>query len=262
MKFVSWNVNGIRAIVKKGFIDTIASLTPDILCLQEVKATRDQAPNELYDFAEGEGYEIYWSSAEKKGYSGVAILSRVKVSSWKTLMDGTDSERFEGEGRLIELTCPSFTLFNVYFPNGGRSEERLRYKMDFYETFLALVERRLSEGKHIVVCGDVNTAHREIDLARPKANEAVSGFLPSEREWIDRIIAVGMVDVYRHLNPVKVEYTWWDMVTRARERNVGWRIDYFFISHSLLDRVEVADIHGHILGSDHCPISIELAIPN
>jgi len=254
IKLYSWNVNGIRAIHRKKALQWFFDARPDILCLQETKATEEQVPPDL---REVEGYHSYFVSAERKGYSGVGLYTRIKP---KNILNGFGVAEFDREGRTVIAEYDMFTLLNVYFPNGKASAERLAYKMAFYEAFLDHVDRRRKRGESIVFCGDVNTAHREIDLARPKENEKVSGFLPEERAWIDKAVERGYVDTFRLFNSEPDHYTWWDMKSRARERNVGWRIDYFFVSEDLRDKVEKAEIHPLIMGSDHCPVSIELAV--
>jgi len=253
MKLVCWNVNGVRAAYKKGLMDYVSSESPDILCLQETKAVPDQLPEDLRS---PDGYHAFFSSSvEKSGYSGVALFSKTKPLK---VEHGLGVERFDIEGRTIVAHYPEFVLFNIYFPNGKASKERLAYKMDFYEELTRIAKGLLAEGKNVIVCGDVNTAHREIDLARPKENEKVSGFLPEERDWIDRFLSLGFTDTYRHFDRSPSRYTWWDMKTKARERNVGWRIDYFLVSNGLLPRLRSAFIRPDVLGSDHCPIGIVL----
>jgi exodeoxyribonuclease-3 len=250
IRLLSWNVNGLRAAYKKGFLDWFNSEQPDIMCLQETKAMKEQLPSELQDV---EGYHTHYSSAEKKGYSGVAVYSKEKPLDVKT---GIGIEKFDSEGRFLILEYKNFVLFNIYYPNGKARAERLKYKMEFYEAFLDYANAL--KRKNIVVCGDVNTAHKEIDLARPKQNQKTSGFLPEEREWIDSFLNAGYLDTFRMFNDQSENYTWWDMVTRARDRNVGWRIDYFFISEGLKKNIETAFIMKDVMGSDHCPVGIEL----
>ncbi|KYK27408.1 MAG: exodeoxyribonuclease III [Candidatus Proteinoplasmatales archaeon SG8-5] len=252
MRLISWNVNGIRAITKKGFLDWLNADKADVVCLQETKALPEQATDEV---REPKGYSSHWNSAEKKGYSGVATFTKTEPAS---VVKGFGIEEFDTEGRSLMLEFEEFFLFNIYFPNGKASEERLRYKLSFYDAFLEMAESLRTSGKGVVVCGDVNTAHKPIDLSRPRENEGVSGFLPIERKWIDKLIKMGYVDSFRHFNKDSYNYTWWDYVTRARERNVGWRIDYFFVSAELLPRLKDAFILSDIMGSDHCPIGIEL----
>jgi len=252
LRLVSWNINGIRAAYKKGFLDWLKNENPDILCIQETKAHPDQLDDTLKNV---NGYESYFSSAEKKGYSGVVTYSKLKPIN---VQQGIEIKKFDSEGRFIITEFDEFILFNIYFPNGKASEERLQYKMEFYETFLKHGKKLLKENKKIIVCGDVNTAHKEIDLARPKENSVISGFLPQEKEWIDKFLSAGFIDTFRIFNQEPAQYTWWDMVTRARERNVGWRIDYFYISENLKNNITSASIHSAVMGSDHCPIGIEL----
>jgi exodeoxyribonuclease-3 len=252
LRLLSWNVNGIRASHKKGLLDWFKNENPDVLCLQETKAHPDQLVEELKNV---DGYESYFSSAEKKGYSGVATYTKINPVN---VQNGLGIKKFDNEGRFIITEFNEFMLFNIYFPNGKASSERLQYKMDFYDSFLKHCNKLLKQGKKIVVCGDVNTAHKEIDLARPKENSQTSGFLPQEREWIDKFLAAGFMDTFRMFNKEPENYTWWDMVTRARDRNVGWRIDYFYASENLKKNIVSASIHSSVMGSDHCPIELEL----
>jgi len=252
MRLLSWNVNGIRAADKKGLFDWFKKESPDILCLQEIKAMPEQLPPHLKN---APGYNIFLNSAERKGYSGVATFTKDRPTDVKK---GFGIPRFDNEGRTLITEFPSFTLFNIYFPNGKKNQERLDYKLDFYDTFLGYADNLKAEGKNIAVCGDFNTAHKEIDLARPKENEKISGFLPIERAWIDTFIDHGYVDTFRHFNKEPDQYSWWDMKTNARERNVGWRIDYFFVNKEFIPRVKKAFILQDVMGSDHCPIGIEI----
>lgn len=254
LKILSWNVNGIRAVYKKGFYQWFIAQKPDILCLQETKAYASQFPEELTNV---QGYYIYFAEAQKKGYSGVALYSQLKPEKIET---GFGIERFDSEGRILIAYYNTFVLYNIYFPNGKASKERLQYKMDFYDAFLTHAENLRKKGKRIVMCGDVNTAHTPIDLARPQENENVSGFLPIEREWIDKFIACGYTDTFRLFVKEGGHYSWWDYKTKARERNVGWRIDYFFISNDLVPEVNDAFILNTVEGSDHCPVGIVLEI--
>lgn len=252
-RIISWNVNGVRAIYKKGFLDWLKKESPDIICLQETKAQTDQLPDPLKTI---DGYHVFYCSAKRKGYSGVAVFTKREPSR---VVQGFGMEAFDEEGRTLNVEYDSFSLLNVYFPNGKASTERLQYKMDFYDAFLKHVDGMKKQGKKIIICGDVNTAHKEIDLARPKENENASGFLPMERAWIDELISHGFVDTFRLFHSEASHYSWWDYKTRARERNVGWRIDYFFISENLKDNIRSAFISSDVMGSDHCPIGIELA---
>ncbi len=254
-KIISWNVNGIRAVQKRGLLEWLYEASPDILCIQEIKAHPEQLDKDL---TEPEGYYAYWNYPERKGYSGVSTFTAKEPLSVQYDFNTLKSYQ---EGRTIITEYEEFILMNIYFPNGKKDEERLDYKMEFYDAFLEYVKPLLEKDKKIIVCGDVNTAHKEIDLARPKANEKVSGFLPIEREWIDRFISHGFVDTFRHLHQEPEQYTWWDMKSRARERNVGWRIDYFFISENLLSSLSEAFIMQEVTGSDHCPIGIVLQTP-
>jgi exodeoxyribonuclease-3 len=251
-RLLSWNVNGIRAIKGKGFLEWLYQESPDILCLQETKAQPDQLDADL---KEPRGYHVYWAYPERKGYSGVAVYSREKPLNVRYDFGNSG---IDIEGRVIIAEYPGFTLFDVYFPNGKAGPERLNYKMTFYDTFLEYADALKAEGKKLVICGDVNTAHKEIDLARPKENSKVSGFLPEERAWIDKFVAHGYLDTFRRFHKEPNQYTWWDMKSGARERNVGWRIDYFFISENLLSSVTGAFIMPEVMGSDHCPIGITL----
>lgn len=252
MIILSWNVNGLRAVSKKGFLQWFAQASPDVLCLQEIKAQTDQLDESLLH---PDGYEGYFNSAERKGYSGVATYCAKKPVDFK---NGFGIAKFDSEGRVLMTDHGDFLLFNIYFPNGKMRQERLDYKMEFYEEVLKYFESLRKKGKKLVICGDYNTAHKEIDLARPKENEKISGFLPMERAWMDTLVARGFVDTFRQFNKEPEQYTWWDMQTFARQRNVGWRIDYHFISEDLLPHLKNAWIMPDVLGSDHCPVGIEL----
>ena len=251
-KILCWNVNGIRAAERKGFLDWLYKESPDILCIQETKAGLD---NLSADLLEPMDYHVYWNFAERKGYSGVATYTKDIPLS---IQNGFGIPEFDAEGRVIMCEYPGFTLFNVYFPNGKKDETRLNYKLSFYDTFLEHLEIIRKKGKKIIICGDYNTAHKEIDLARPKENGKVSGFLPVEREWMDRLEAHGYIDTFRHFHKEPNQYTWWDMKSRARERNVGWRIDYFFVTENLVPSVSEAYIMPEVMGSDHCPIGLKI----
>jgi exodeoxyribonuclease-3 len=254
IEILSWNVNGIRAAEKKGFLDWLQQMSPDILCLQETKAQLGEISEEL---RQPPGYYAYWNFPERKGYSGVVIFSKerpIKVEN------GFGIKQFDIEGRAIISQYPEFILFNVYFPNGKISEERLKYKMDFYDVFLDFVVPIKARGGKLIICGDFNTAHKEMDLARPKENENVSGFLPMERAWMDKFVTHGFIDTFRHFNKEPEHYTWWSLRTRARERNIGWRLDYFFVTENLLGSVTQASILSDVMGSDHCPVDIRLRV--
>ncbi len=250
--FVSWNVNGIRSIAKKEALKWIDKDPPQILALQEIKAEADQIPDTLFVHP----YKhILISSSHRKGQSGVALYSDIDPDFTGKCYE---VDRLQ-EGRINEMHWGDIAFFNVYFPNGKRSQERLKYKMEFYDRFLDYIEKLRGKGKSIIFCGDVNTAHQEIDLARPKENGKISGFLPEEKAWIDRLIDAGYVDTFRYVHGDEANrYSWWSMRTRARERNVGWRIDYFFVSSDLEDRIIDSDIMEDITGSDHCPVSLTI----
>ena len=255
MKLISWNVNGIRAVAKKGFLEWMQKESPDILCLQETKAHPDQLGFELTHI---EGYDAYFSSSRvKKGYSGVVTYTKKEPIYTQ---EGFGIEKFDQEGRTMVTEFEDFILFNVYFPNGKASPERLMYKMEFYEAFLVHIEKLRKKGKKIVFCGDVNTAHHPIDLARPKDNEKISGFLPMEREWMDRVVAKGYMDTLREFHPEPNLYSWWSLRSAARARNVGWRIDYFFVVESLKSKLKDAFTMPEVMGSDHCPVGVELEV--
>jgi len=252
VKLISWNVNGIRAAWKKGLPEFVAAQNPDVLCLQETKIQLEQLTPEIKDLP---GYRSHWSMAEKKGYSGVVTYTRPEPLAVST---NFGSPALDTEGRVLHMEYPDFHLFNGYFPNSGMGPERLAHKMQFYDEFLTLTERLRTAGKGIVVCGDVNTAHTEIDIARPKENENTPGFMPVEREWVSKLVAHGYHDTFRIFVAEPGHYTWWDMKTSARARNVGWRIDYFFVSDELRGRIKAAGIMPTIQGSDHCPITLEI----
>ncbi len=254
LTLISWNVNGIRAAEKKGLLPWLQKTAPDVLCLQETKALPEQLSDEL---KAPEGYIVHFCSAEKKGYSGVATFCKERPLS---VQNGFGIKKFDLEGRVCITEHPGFTLLNIYFPNGKKDAERLQYKMDFYDATLSYCEKLRKAGKKIVICGDVNTAHKEIDLARPKENEKTSGFLPSERKWIDALLDHGYVDTFRMFNEKPEQYSWWDQKTRARERNIGWRIDYFFVSEELRSAVTDAFILPEVMGSDHCPVGIKISL--
>ncbi len=255
MKLYSWNVNGIRAAQRKGFLDWFGAAQPDILTVQETKARPEQLDDEL---RQPEGYHSWWVSAEKKGYSGVGLFSKTEPIDIKL---GMGIEKFDSEGRTIIADFGAFTLMSTYLPNGKGSAERLRYKMAYKEAFLEYADKLRSAGKSVVFCGDINTAHNEIDLTHPKPNAKYSGFLREERDWMDKVVAQGYIDSYRHLNPDKEgAYSWWSMRSGARTKNVGWRLDYFFISSDMLENMSNAEIHADVMGSDHCPISLTLDV--
>lgn len=251
---ITWNVNGLRAVHRKGNWDDIVREKADILCIQETKSLPEQLTEDLRN---PDGYHSYFHFPTiKKGYSGVAIYSKKEP---KKVSRDIGVEMMDQEGRLIMAEYPEFTLINCYFPNGGGAPERLRYKLDFYDYFLEFITKLHKKQPNIIFCGDVNVAHEPIDLARPKENETHVGFLPIERAWMDKVIKKGWVDVYRHFYPDKKDvYTYWDMKTFARERNVGWRIDYFFASPEMMRKIKNIEVLSHIFGSDHCPVRLNL----
>jgi len=250
----SWNVNGIRAIQSKGFMKWFDNHGGDIVCLQETKAQPEQIEDSLKNIT---GFKSHWFSAQKKGYSSVAIYSKLDPINLK---NGFDNPYYDTEGRVIIAEYEKFVLANVYFPNGGRGPERVRYKLDFYDELFFHLEKNYRDRKGIIVVGDFNTAHKEIDLAQPQKYSKSTGFLPEEREWIDRLINLGYVDVFRNFNKQPNQYTYWDQVTFARDRNDGWRIDYFMVSNDIANNVKEAKIFPDVMGSDHCPISIKIEI--
>ena len=253
MKLISWNVNGVRAVVKKGFLDWLDQEQPDILCLQETKAHVDQLTSEILT---DHGYHTFWHSGERRGYSGVATFCKEEPLY---VQKGLGIKRYDAEGRVLVTEHENFLLYNIYFPNGQKDDERLQYKLDFYDDLLPIISEQVESGNNVVVTGDWNTAHHPIDLARPKQNVNTSGFMPIEREKLDMYVENGWIDTFRLFHPEGERYSWWTYRFGARERNVGWRIDYFFVNEGFLDNVVDADIHDEIMGSDHCPVSLELS---
>jgi exodeoxyribonuclease-3 len=256
MKIVSWNVNGLRAVHRNGYWGDFLKLDADVYCLQEIKAEPEQLSE---DTREIKGFASFFNPARsKKGYSGVAVYTK---QAPETVEYGLGIDTFDSEGRMLTLHLPNnVALCNIYFPNAGMGPARLKFKLDFYDAFLEYIEALRAKGKRIIFCGDLNTAHEPIDLARPEAHETDTGFLPEERAWIDELITLGYVDIFRHLYPDRQEYTYWDLRTHARERNVGWRLDYFFVSSDLLTKVKNVAIHSNVYGSDHCPVSMEIIL--
>ncbi|MDD5439383.1 MAG: exodeoxyribonuclease III [Candidatus Omnitrophica bacterium] len=252
MKILSWNVNGLRAVHKKGFLEWLKTAKPDILCVQETKAGIADLPPELTTIP---GYHSYFSEADKKGYSGTALYTRKEPDK---ISSSFGAKKYDNEGRIIRADFNDTVLFNIYFPNGKASPERLAYKYGFYDAFLDALDKLKKHNKKVIITGDVNTAHKEIDLARPKENSKISGFLPEERAWIDKVVEHGFIDTFRMFQDGPGHYTWWDLMTGARERNVGWRIDYFFVSENLKASVKNAFILPDVMGSDHCPVGIDL----
>ena len=250
----SWNVNGLRAAHGKGFLNWLEEEKPDILGIQETKCHPEQLTDDL---REPDGYYTYWASAEKKGYSGVGLFSRLEPQS---VQIGLGIYEYDREGRTIIADYGDFVFITAYFPNGSRDHHRVPYKMAYKADFLDYCNALRAAGRQVVFCGDVNTAHKEVDLARPKQNQNTTGFLPEERVWIDKAVEEGYVDSFRYLYPEQKEaYSWWSYIGGARNRNVGWRLDYFFVSDGLQPRISSAAIHTDVLGSDHCPVSLELS---
>lgn len=252
MKIISWNVNGLRSIAKKGFFEFLQKEKPDVLAIQEIKVQEDQLSKELLA---PHGYHAYFNPARRKGYSGTAIYSKIQP---RGVFNGFGDEDLDAEGRVQAADYGDFILFNIYFPNGKMNQTRLEYKLDFYETALKYFDKLIAEGKKLLITGDYNTAHNEIDLARPKENEDVSGFLAIERRWLDKLVSHGYIDCFRELNKNPGQYTWWSMRSWARKRNVGWRIDYFFCSKNLCSKIKNCYHLTEVTGSDHCPVVLEI----
>ena len=252
MKLLSWNVNGIRAAVKKGFLEYLEDQNPEIICIQETKAHKEQLTSEILD---DHGYFTYWHSGQKKGYSGVATFCKEEPLY---IQEGIGIKKYDDEGRVLITEHNKFLLYNIYFPNGQKNEERLKYKLDFYDDLLPLINDQVESGNNVIVTGDWNTAHRPIDLARPNENKNTSGFMPIEREKVDEYILNGWVDTFRLFHEEGGRYSWWTYRFGARDRNIGWRIDYFFVNEGMVEICTDADIHQNIFGSDHCPVSLIL----
>jgi len=250
MRLLSWNVNGLRSVVRNGFWEWLGADSPDVLCLQEIRIQPEQLTD---DMRHAGGYHVAWNFGQRKGYSGVATLSRERPLA---VQHGFGEARFDDEGRVLLTEHPGFTLINAYFPSGQRGHERVQFKLEFYEALLAYCQHLVRRGKRLVICGDLNTAHQAIDLARPTQNKKTSGFLPEEREALGRWLQGGFVDAFRHLHPEAREYTWWSNLHNARSRNVGWRIDYFLVTEDLLPAVRSATICSDVAGSDHCPVEL------
>lgn len=249
MKLVSWNVNGLRACVKKGFLDYFQEVDADIFCVQETKLQEGQISLEL------DGFHQYWNYAIKKGYSGTAVFTKNEPLSVRY---GVGTDESEEEGRILTLEFDDFFLVNVYTPNSQRDLARISYRLDWEERILKHL-KELDELKPVVLCGDLNVAHQEIDLRNPKSNNGNSGFTEEERGKMTSLLAEGFIDSYRHFNPDQEgAYTWWSYMSKVREKNIGWRIDYFIVSEKLRDRLLNADIHCNVMGSDHCPVVLEL----
>jgi exodeoxyribonuclease-3 len=257
LKIMSWNVNGLRAVINKDITKIIHDLDPDILLLQETKLQEDQRTDEMIDL---HSYKSFWSySTIKKGYSGVAAYSKTEPEKVTTSFSRPE---IDNEGPVIQLDYKDFILFNIYFPNGQMNDDRLEYKLDFYDWFLTYANKLRDQGKSLIITGDFNTAHNEIDLKNPGPNSKRSGFLRIERDVLDRMVDMGYVDTFRHFHPEQVKYSWWSYRFNARKNNAGWRIDYFFVTRDLMDKglVKQAFIHNDVFGSDHCPVGVEIEI--
>lgn len=255
MRIISWNTNGLRATIKQGnFEGLFEKYDPDIVCFQETKSEREQIPEQYLNY---KNYQSYFShSKTRKGYSGVGIYTREKPIS---VVEGMGIKELDQEGRLLVAKFKKFTLITGYYPNGGQGPHRLEYKLKFYDAFLKFILKLRKNGEKVIFCGDINTAHTEIDLARPKENVENTGFLPIERAWIDKVVKNDFIDIWRENNKdVKDIYTYWDQKTRARDRNVGWRIDYFFIDKKLKPKIKAVGMMPDYFGSDHCPIYLEI----
>ena len=249
MRLISWNVNGIRAILTKGFEDFFNKIDADIFCIQETKCQKGQVDLKF------EGYRSYWNSAEKKGYSGTAIFTKIEPLSVKY---GIGIEEHDKEGRVITLEFKNFYLVNIYTPNSKRELERLGYRQ-IWEDEIRKYLLELNKTKPVIMCGDLNVAHKEIDLKNPKTNTHNAGFTIEERNKMTELLNSGFVDTFRYLYPDKTEcYSWWSYMRKAREKNVGWRIDYFIVSQSIKDKIKEANIYQEVMGSDHCPVGLEI----
>ncbi|MBR2156523.1 MAG: exodeoxyribonuclease III [Campylobacter sp.] len=251
MRLISWNVNGLRAVVAKDGFAWLSGYKPDFLGIQETKLNEEQIPKEIYNLGFA---NLSANSATRAGYSGVMSLHNFPCVTHKSLFND------DTEGRVLQHDFKDITLFNIYFPNGQKDDERLKFKLEFYAKFLAYLDELRKNGRKIIICGDVNTAHREIDLKNPKANSQTSGFLKIEREWIDELLSHGFIDTFRAVRGDEVAYSWWSYRFNARAKNVGWRIDYFFISEDLRANLKDAFILSEITGSDHCPVGIDIEI--
>ncbi len=252
MKIFSYNVNGIRAALNKGLLDWINQENPDILCFQEIKATPDQFDTDVFNqfFS-----TVLWNPAKRKGYSGVALLSKLKP---KNFSFGMNHPIYDAEGRIIVSEFEPFTHVSVYVPSGSMGDERQEFKMNFLSEFYRFIEQLLNKHPKLIISGDFNICHKPIDINHPERHENVSGFLPEEREWMDKFSELGFIDSFRKFNQQPNQYTWWSYRQRAREKNLGWRIDYHFISKELENKLQHAQIHTNVFHSDHCPVSVEL----
>lgn len=255
MRITTWNVNGLRAVMNKDFFESIYSINPDVLCLQEIKARPDQLDDERLSKIQDLFPYLSWNPAQRPGYSGTTTWAITEPLEVKL---GLDAEEFDGEGRVIASKYPEFWLFNIYFPNGQRDLGRVPYKLSFYQKLLDICDKLHETGQNVILTGDFNTAHQEIDLRYPKPNSTATGFLPEERVWIDHYLDHGFVDAFRKLYPDRIEYTWWTYISNARKNNSGWRLDYYLVSAPLMNIVSDVINHTDVMGSDHCPVTLIL----
>ena len=254
MKLLTWNVNGIRASLKNGFEDWFRSEKADMICLQEIKAFREQLEPQTVT---PKGYQSFWHSAQKPGYSGVAVFTKIEPLD---VQEGIGVSEIDNEGRVLILHYPQFTLMNCYFPNSQREHTRLDYKLFFCDEILKYSEKLKKQKKNLILCGDLNIAHKEIDLKNPKANENNAGFLPEERAWMDRYLQNGYVDTFRHFDSSPGNYTWWSYRPGVREKNIGWRLDYFVVNAEFAPQLKSVVHQTHVRGSDHCPVQLKLSL--
>jgi exodeoxyribonuclease-3 len=253
MKLTTWNVAGLRALLRKNGWNWVQAYAPDVIGLQEIKALPEQLKET--DHALFEGYQSTWNPAEKKGYSGTLLLIKDQSAQVTT---GLGIEQFDQEGRTIRADFDQFTLFNLYVPNGGRDLSRVPFKLDYYQTLLDQCNDLLTSGRKVIISGDINTAHQEIDVHNPKTKHKLTGFLPEERAWITKFLEHGFVDVFRELYPEKIQYTYWSYLQNQRQKNQGWRLDYFLVSEGLMSKVKDVITHQEVIGSDHCPVTLHL----
>lgn len=253
MRITTWNVNGLRAILNKAFFESVDIIQPDALCLQEIKARPEQLDKEIIDTIQNRYRHVTWNPAQRPGYSGTTTWTHSEPLEVKM---GLETQEFDGEGRVIASRFPKFWLFNIYFPNGQRDLGRVPYKLNFYKRLLEICDELQALGQKVILTGDFNTAHQEIDLRHPKQNSTATGFLPEERVWIDYFLDHGFIDAFRKLYPDRVEYTWWTYIANARKNNTGWRLDYFLVTSSLMDNISDVINHTEIMGSDHCPVTL------
>jgi exodeoxyribonuclease-3 len=255
MNIISWNVNGIRAVEKKDFCGWLADEAPDILCVQETKASPEQLSGSIKNpvCKDNIAYKSFWASAHKKGYSGTAIFTKVEPLDIQLF----GIKEFDDEGRVLQAVYDDFVLISAYFPNSQDGGARLPYKLDFCAAILERCKTLTAEGRNFILCGDYNIAHKAIDLANPKENEDHAGYLPEERAWMDVFTSSSFVDTFRHFYPDEPDnYTWWSYRTRARERNIGWRLDYFCVNSQFISKIKASTIMPEVMGSDHCPVKL------